>query len=735
MRALAAIALSVLGAVATPSAHASAAQDVYGVTQAQTEAPDLDGAGLVVAVVDTGVDGTHPALAGRVIGSVDLSPPSSGSCDFGHATWVAGIIAGAATEQQPAGVAPEAEIVSVKAVNSCHESTLQHIADGINWATDHREQYGIDVVNLSVGDPTPSGPETDVAEAAVDRAVAHGLTVVTAAGNQPGLGMVATPASAERAITAGAMIDPQVPASVGGPGFRPAPISSSGPVAEERVKPDVMAPSVHPAAGGEMKGGGTSGAAAFTSGVALLMLDANPDLTPADVKARMMASAQDWGRPGVDEDYGAGRLDAYAALQAAGAPLTTPPVTPAHRIFPGRAAPGAPVPHELVVTDDATPLAVTLLPDPPDRLPDGAPAELDLHLQGPGGVDQTAPADHRLRTLALEQPVPGTYTVTVSAPAGAASYALDVSGALSAAAAAPALTLDSPVVFTNDPTPLFSGRAGTAAGDLPGVAARVYRNGVQVRSLWALPAGDGRWSTEPATALPDGTYQVGAEQGSAAGTPARPARATFTIDTAAPDTTLSRSGTTFTFGSEPGARFECSGDGGAWSACTSPLSREGLAPGPHSLAVRAVDPAGNWDPTPETRSWTVEAPPPAVPPPAAPAPDTDAPEVTLAATVSKRLALLRGRGLLVPLRCDEACSLRAELRLAPRVARQLRVPARLAKAAAELTDAGTYELRLRPSRRNRLRLRRARLLRLTLVVVASDAAGNEERLSLTLKLR
>jgi serine protease AprX len=731
MRALAAIALLILGAlVAAPGAAASPAQDAYGVTQARSDAPALDGDGLVVAVIDTGVDGTHPALADRVIASVDLSAPPSMPCpDFGHGTWVASIIAGVATSQLSAGVAPEAEIVSVKVVNNCHESSLQRIADGIDWVLDHPE-YGIDVVNLSIGDKTPSGPDTDVAEAAVDRAVEHGLTVVTAAGNEPGLGMVATPASAERAITVGSMTDPW--ALSDGLGFRASPFTSSGPTAEARVKPDVMGPPANTGAasgGGAATHGGTSGAAAFVSGVALLMLDANPGLGPRSVKERLMATAHDWGRPGIDEDYGAGRLDAYAALQAAGAPLATPPATPAHRTFPGRAAPGAPVVHQVVVTDAGTPLVATLFPDPPDRLPAGAPVELDLRLQGPG-VDEQALTTYRQRSLALASPVPGTYTLTVSAAAGAASYALDVSGALEAAGGPPALAQQPPATSTNDATPTFTGHSGSAAG----VAVRVYRNGAQVRSLWALPAVGGGWSAEPATGLPDGTYQVGAEQGSAGGVPGRTARATFTVDTAAPDTALSQSGTTFTFSSEPGARFECSDDEGPWTACASPLSRAGQPPGTHSLAVQAVDRAGNADPTPASASWTVPAPPPQEQLWAPPA-DTQAPELTLAGALARKLSLLRGGGLLVPVRCDEACTLRAELQLASRPAQRLHLPVRLAKAAGELAGAGAYDLRLRPSRANRARLRRVRSLKLTIVVVATDAAGNEDRLSRSLKLR
>ena len=60
------------------------------------------------------------------------------------------------------------------------------------------------------------------------------------------------------------------------------------------------------------------------------MLDANPGLGAQELKARLMATAEDWGPAGVDPDYGAGRLDAYAALRAAGAALHDPPPLPVH---------------------------------------------------------------------------------------------------------------------------------------------------------------------------------------------------------------------------------------------------------------------------------------------------------------------------------------------------------------------------------------------------------------------
>ena len=100
-----------------------------------------------------------------------------------------------------------------------------------------------------------------------------------------------------------------------------------------------------------------------------------------------------------------------------------------------------------------------------------------------------------------------------------------------------------------------------------------------------------------------------------------PAARTWTVDTVAPDTTLdsgptgtvSSTSASFTFSSEAGAGFECELDGGGFSACTSPKSYSGLSEGPHTFRVRARDAAGNVDPTPAARTWTVDTVAPPVP--------------------------------------------------------------------------------------------------------------------------
>ncbi len=119
--------------------------------------------------------------------------------------------------------------------------------------------------------------------------------------------------------------------------------------------------------------------------------------------------------------------------------------------------------------------------------------------------------------------------------------------------------------------------------------------------------------------LADGNHTFNVRARDQAGNVSAPASYTWTVDTTPPDTTMtggpansSTSGltVTFTFSSEAGATFQCRIDSGTFSACTSPFTVTGLTDGSHTFHVRAVDTVGNIDPTPATRTWTVDATPP-----------------------------------------------------------------------------------------------------------------------------
>jgi serine protease AprX len=579
------------------------AQSAFGVTRAREDIPGLDGSGMVAAVLDSGIDTTIPDLPpSKVIGWKDMVyGRESPYDDTSHGTLVSSVLAGSgAGGAEGRGVAPAASLVGVKVVDNIGMSSLSLIAQGVQWVVENRATYGIDAMNLSIGDPVGCGSGTDVASEAVDAAVAAGIVVVIAAGNHgPANCTVKSPGAAESALTVGAMAD------TGAGGFSQAFFSSRGPTADGRIKPDVSAAGVNvPMAkpgGGYVASSGTSVATPFTTGTALLMLQANPALTPAQVKQTVMDTAIDWGRPGKDVEYGAGRLDAYAALRAAGAPLAVPPAAPEHRVWSGTLAQGEVATSDVEIADPRFPLAVTML---------GPSTGFDLSLRDANGTSvgtmTTQWGPSRQEDITLTAPAPGHYTVRVEASADAGEFVTDISGALAPAdSAAPGLTLAELPAATNDDTPGLHGDAETGLGDFPAVVARVLRNGQPVRRLAATPL-LGQWSVTVSPPLEPGEYTVEVEQGDSAGNVTRRSH-TFTVDTSAPSTpvvapvtspqrsrTVSLSGT-----AEPGAKVSISEGADKLAHVTAAPdsawahAAQQVADGAHTYDVTATDAAGN----------------------------------------------------------------------------------------------------------------------------------------------
>lgn len=349
------------------------AQGAVGVTRAREDIPGLDGNAdgdparyskddLVAAVIDSGIDTTMADVPpAKVLAFKDLVGGKSDPYDdLGHGGLVSAVLAGSgASGPEGRGVAPGAALVGVKVIDGSGQSSLALIAQGIQWAVENRALYGIDAINLSIGDPAGCGDGTDVASKAVDAAVAAGIVVVAAAGNAgPASCTVKAPGAAESALTVGAMAD------TGAGGFSQAYFSSRGPTADGRIKPDISAPGVNVVTpvpgGGYISGSGTSTAAPFMTGVALLMLQAHPGLTPAALKSDVETTAIDWGRPGRDNEYGYGRLDAYAALRAAGSPLAVPAAVPGHLARTATLAEGETDVQTVDITSSQFPLAVTM---------------------------------------------------------------------------------------------------------------------------------------------------------------------------------------------------------------------------------------------------------------------------------------------------------------------------------------------------------------------------------------
>lgn len=310
----------------------------------------VNGQGVVVAVVDSGISTSHPALAKKVIASVSFVTGDPSADDaFGHGTHVAGIIAGlgsAASRVTPlytGGIAPGAQLVNVRVLGDEGVGLTSDVIAGIDWVVANKAKYNIRVINLSLGHPVNEPSETDPLCEAVARAVGAGIVVVAAAGNSgvaadgtPILGGIMSPGNSPYAITVGAV---NTQGTVKRPDDQIATYSSRGPTRFDfTVKPDLAAPGnkiisleangsylvrnypyLHKAGSGinsYMQLSGTSMAAPMVSGAAALLLSGNAKLIPAQIKLALQTGATympDAGLMGA----GAGNANFWASRQFA----------------------------------------------------------------------------------------------------------------------------------------------------------------------------------------------------------------------------------------------------------------------------------------------------------------------------------------------------------------------------------------------------------------------------------
>jgi serine protease AprX len=442
------------------------AQVSFGVGEARADAPGIEGSAdgdgnvstyskddLVSAVIDTGIDAGHRDLdQGKVLGFRDfVAGRNDPYDDNGHGTHIAATIAGdgdARADDLYRGVAPGGALVGVKVLDATGGGTMADVIAGIEWVVQNREAYGIEVMNLSLG-ASGCADGTDAESLAVNAAHDAGLVVAVAAGNEgPGTCTIGSPGAATGALTVGAMAD------AGQAGFKQAYFSSRGKTGVGRIKPDISAPGVgitsakSGTADGYVDEDGTSMATPFVAGVAMLMLDASsrlgcaadapPSCIPSEVKSRLKATAVDWGRgddnktagsSGADIDYGAGRLDAYAAIKAAGADLNSPPAVPEHRLREGRlSATGSQVDYRFQLADVRFPIAATLI-IPAISGPSATSPDFDLYLFDPGGSRVAASEfSTRQEELGYKPTTVGTYTLRVKSYRGGGDYLLDISG-------------------------------------------------------------------------------------------------------------------------------------------------------------------------------------------------------------------------------------------------------------------------------------------------------------------
>jgi len=289
------------------------------------------GQGVTVAVLDTGIDNL-PDFSGRLVGGVDLTNGNGPYQDsYGHGTFVAGLIAsnGASSNGQYSGEAPGAKLVSVKVAGADGTSHLGTLISGLQWAVDHRDTYGIKILNISLGFKPSQSTVNNPLDKAAEAVWNSGIAVVASAGNAgPFNGTILSPGDDPLVITAGAL-DDMATTSITDDQMND--FSSVGPTSPDGwVKPDLVtsgrsvvslaAPGSaifnnYPAArigSANFVGSGTSFSAAITSGAAALVLAGNPGLSPNQVKARLLGTANPGpvGNPFVD---GHGALNAYIA--------------------------------------------------------------------------------------------------------------------------------------------------------------------------------------------------------------------------------------------------------------------------------------------------------------------------------------------------------------------------------------------------------------------------------------
>ena len=335
--------------------------DGYGIRAAWAT---TQGAGVTIAIIDTGVDGSVPELVGAVIGGTDFSGLGSlngqkpvGTDGPEHGTMVASLAAGRGTNATDGviGAAPAASILSISiGFGEGAGTSDDQIAAAVRYAVDK----GADVINMSLTRNTLDWPESW--DDAFLYAMRNDVVIVAAAGNRgSGTTEVGAPATMPGVLTV-AGVDTNGKASFDA--------SSQG------ITIAVSAPSeqlVGVVPGGQhVKWSGTSGATPIVAGVVALVRAAHPSLDANDVINRIVATAKDAGAPGADAIYGFGLIDARAAVQASVPRVSENPMgslaewITVHRRAPSTAVPApAPAPS---ASPNSTPPTSTATPVAPD---------------------------------------------------------------------------------------------------------------------------------------------------------------------------------------------------------------------------------------------------------------------------------------------------------------------------------------------------------------------------------
>ena len=267
------------------------------------------GAGVTMAIIDTGIDANHSGLDDldddnstndtKVIAFYDAvnNPGARNGTeifpydDNGHGTHCAGITAGTgAPTFQHVGVAPHANLVGVKVLSGSGSGSFAQVMAGMEWTVEKRHEFNIRAASMSLGGPGPiewTSAEEESVNRMANEMMRAGVALFIAAGNSAGSATIGTPGSAEDVITVGAL-DKDTAIAV---------YSSQGPTEEGRIKPNlafvgssVNAPDAN-TGDGYVALSGTSMATPGAAGVGVLMFQANPDLSPFDIRNIMQETS------------------------------------------------------------------------------------------------------------------------------------------------------------------------------------------------------------------------------------------------------------------------------------------------------------------------------------------------------------------------------------------------------------------------------------------------------------
>ncbi len=314
----------------TPNSYLAA----IGALDLQQEAPSLNGQGITVAVVDSGIDNDQDLANGnnhgtRVLARAKVHDSSKGWFDhYGHGTFVAGVIGGNGNQSDGfyQGVAPQVNLVSVQVTDDKGMGMTSDIVAGLQWVLENKDRFNIRVVNLSMNSSVAESYDVDPLDAAVEILWFNKIVVVVSAGNTGEGGELYPPANDPFVITVGAVNDK------GTPKIDDDELASySGYTTSARYsKPDIVAPGNnivsllasegstlarshrdHVVDDSYFRMSGTSVSSAVVSGAVALLLQSNPDLNPDQVKYRLMSTAEPFG-PG----SGAGYLNIQRAVDS-----------------------------------------------------------------------------------------------------------------------------------------------------------------------------------------------------------------------------------------------------------------------------------------------------------------------------------------------------------------------------------------------------------------------------------